>query len=130
MTREINLLPNYCYRERVPLIISEIPIYSISKYNSVAGHNFPELFSDQDIHLSEQLSISNQEIQDINDISFTGFSTFLPGLLLRNRSNVRLRRQRTYYYNFNLYGDGVHPKTLLANLWLMKLALMVKRDCF
>ena len=54
------------------------------KYNSVAGHNFPELFSDQDIHLSEQLSISNQEIQDIKDISFT-VSPCFSLKLLRNQ---------------------------------------------
>ena len=127
LIRQINLLANFCYRESVELTILEIPLYSIRRYNEKAGHNFPDLCADQDEHLAQQLEIINQEIREINDINYKVSPRFTLDIE-RNRSNNW--SQRRYYHNFNLYRDGIHPSKPLAKLWLRKLSLMVKKDCF
>ena len=128
LIRRLNLLSNYCFRQNLPLTLLEIPIFSLREYNISVGHHFPHLFQDQDYHLRIEIERINEAIREINTSSHKVSPKFSLDLQ-RNRPSAG-QTGRQYYTNYKLYRDGIHPKSDLARLWLRKLSIKVKRDCY
>ena len=125
--RKLYLLSSYAYRQRLPLTLLEVPIFSLREYNQSVGHHHPHLFVDQDNHLHREINRINETIREFNTISYK-VSPQLSLDLERNRTNV-FHGRRQYYHNYKLYRDEIHPKSLLGKLWLRKLSIMVKKGC-
>ena len=128
LIRQLHLLANCAYRKGLPLTLLEIPIFSITEFNTTAGRKFPYCFYDQDKKFVREIEKINVVIREINDTNYK-VSPQISLDLQRHTSNVRIGRQRQYYYNYKLYRDGIHPRPLLRRLWLRKLSLIVKKGC-
>ena len=128
LIRNLYVLSNYALRQNISLTLLETPIFSIREYNLSVGHQHPHLFLDQDYHLRCELERINEAVREINAANNRHSPKFSLDLQ-RNRPSAGPRR-RQYYTNYKLYRDGIHPKTELSKLWLRKIAMLVKSDCY
>lgn len=85
------------------------------------NHKEPEQFYDQDTQLLDVISTLNSRYKEINE----RLQTCSPNWSRDLYSNTKHR----LFYNLNLYEDGLHPKPLLAKVWLRKLAQHIKIHC-
>lgn len=115
---------------RVTFLVT--PAYCIPLWNKHLKHKNPGTFNDQDSDLHHQIDHLNYQIKDLN----TSVNTISPDFnidLIHNprRKTCRYRKTVTkHQYNFDLYKDGIHPKNVLAKVWLKKLCVQIKRDCW
>ena len=122
-----HLLSNFARRKHFEVTFLEIPIFSITEWNRFKGDPVPEVFNNDDKDLRATLEKVNCEIREIN----RGNGKYSPVFscdLQRSRKGARQRER--YYYDLSLYVDGIHPKPLLAKLWLRRIAVHIKRDCY
>lgn len=113
------------------LTFLETPVYSIFDWNKQAGHKNPNEFLTKDDQLIEQVHILNEHIRTINTslgTSAPNFNLDLSHSKYKNSSNTVYRPRDQY--NFTLYKDGIHPNRNLAGVWLRKLAIKVKDECW
>lgn len=110
----------------------EIPPYSILEFNKTRKHEHYSSFKDQDNQLLQSISKVNEHIREINQ----SLNTFSPnfGVDVSHHHTVATSKSkkltlRDQYY-FDLYEDGVHPKTELAQVWLKKISLQIQKDCW
>ena len=113
----------------VYLVFIHIPVYSITHYNRYKNHNNPDIFSEQDFLLRQQIDIVNRYIDDTNRILHT-FSPHLSHDLEKSKRNSVFSYRTKYSFNYNLYIDGIHPKPSLAKLWLARLCRLVHDLCY
>ena len=127
--RVIELMSAY-HNCRVTFLI--IPAYSIPLFNQHRRHKNAGIFNDQDADLHKQIKTLNSEIKNLNESVNTVSPDFNVDLVINpTRKTCRYTKTVTrHYYNFDLYPDGVHPNSLLAEAWLKKLARQVKLDCY
>ncbi|CAC5425531.1 unnamed protein product [Mytilus coruscus] len=129
------------YREIVKILSSytssrvtflSIPIYSISLWNQYKNHKDPATFNDQDIDLRHQIDKLNFEIKELN----TSINSVTPNFnldILHNPSRLTCRNTSSsprFQYNLDLYRDGIHPDRLLSKVWLKKLKIQMRKDCW
>ncbi|KAK3083860.1 hypothetical protein FSP39_004254 [Pinctada imbricata] len=113
------------YRD-ISVTFLEIPSYSISKWNKSRCHQNPENFREDDRLLESQVELLNEHIRSLN------LTTRSPKFSLDLRRNRRVNKGKKtiYYFNYELYKDGVHPCSSLAKLWLRRLTLLITKDCY
>lgn len=124
---EFRQLTYFANEKRFDLTLLEIPVYSIKEWNRYHGDPCPEVFSRKDKHLHTSLEKINKEIRKINESNGKYSPRFSCDLECSRKPEGRDRR---LYYNFSLLKDGIHPKPLLASLWLRRIARLVRQDCY
>jgi NADH:ubiquinone oxidoreductase subunit C len=95
-------------------------------HNVKKKHKEPEKFNDQDTQLLDVISTLNTRSKEINK----RLQTCSPNWSRDLYSNTKHRSRIRILYNLNLYEDGLHPKPLLAKVWLRKLAQHIKSHCW
>lgn len=111
----------------VSIVFLEIPPYSIQEWNRYQGHPDPKSFSPQDAKLYERISIINEYIQAVNDITCVRSPRF--NLDLKRARKEKGDSHRRYSLCYTHYKDGIHTKPLLARVWMKKILLQILRDC-
>ncbi|CAG2220939.1 unnamed protein product [Mytilus edulis] len=109
----------------------EIPIFSIYIWNRLHDHPDPNRFKADDNTLIKQILVVNDQIRALNNDHSSrspSFSADIYHPISCNSKNTH--RHGRDLYNFNLYLDGIHPKSALARVWLRKLAHRIKLDCW
>lgn len=109
-----------------------IPVYSISKYNDYIKVQNPINIIQQDNNLLQQIKILNEKIHDLN-LSLRVTSPDFNINLCTNPKHTTCRGQHSttkLFYNFELYQDGIHPRYLLNTVWLHKISLQIRYDCW
>ena len=107
----------------------EIPHYSIYKWNK--SHKHPDInkcLAEDDIFANHIAEI-NDHISYINN----NLNTRSPGVSLDilHRINSKNKHKRAKdQYNYQLYLDEIPPSRNLARVWLRKISLKVKIDCW
>jgi len=137
----ISLNPSYCEEDIVckftqlsqlgkeigfHVTFLETPIYSIVEWNRCKGHKCPEDFLEQDCKLENLVTSLNHQIGLLNITNQTSSPKFSLDLL-RNRKNKK--KSSKYHYNFHLYKDGIHSRSVLSRYWLRKLTEVIVRNC-
>ena len=89
--------------------------------------NDPDSFVEQDQQLETAISKFNSQIHKLNEVNGVKSPKFCVDLI---RGRGRKRSGVKYYNNFHVYTDGIHPKPILANYWMRKIAECVRRDCY
>ena len=112
-------------KKRVKVTFLHVPLYSIERWNRAKGHPDPKQFHQDDKRLTSYVESVNLFIDKIN----AEMGTYSPKLNedLRRSRKGKNKKQR-YSWNFNLYSDGIHPKTKLAKSCLKSIARKVRRD--
>ena len=110
----------------IEVTILELPVYCVSKWNKTKVRADPSKFKEDDELLEGQVERLNQSIRQLYS---HGRSPRFSLDLLRNRK-VKKGKKSIYYHNFELYTDGVHPRSSLAQLWLKRLTTLIVKDCF
>ena len=107
----------------------EIPYYSILRWNLHAKKGQPEDRIAQDQQLSQQITEVNSKITELN--TALGVRTPLLNLHLKARKHVKRGKDKPYkhYINYQLYLDGIHPKPILAKVWLAEFSKQIRADC-
>jgi hypothetical protein len=109
----------------------EIPVYSIYLWNKAKEHPDPRSFISKDNTLISHILDANHKIRALNN----RLSVRSPGLNndvyhpITCHTKNKHKRARDLY-NFNLYRDGIHPKELLAKVWLRKIIQRIRIDCW
>lgn len=110
----------------VSIVFLEIPPYCIRQWNSFQGHPHPEKFAAQDKILYERISIINEYIKAVNNISHVESPKF--GLDVK-RGRKEANSDRRYSLCFAGYKDGIHTRPELARCWMRRLILQIIVDC-
>ena len=76
-----------------------------------------------------QIDIVNHYINDTNWVLHSHTPHFSEDLVHSKRNSRYLLRTK-YKYKFTLYTDGIHPKPLLAKLWLARICRLVHDLCY
>lgn len=110
----------------VKIVFLEIPYYSIEQYNRHLKVVNPESYHESDLFLTERISILNDYIREVNEIS--GFNT--PRF---NRDLVKYRKSKDQSsrrsLDFSGYKDGIHPDKVLAGVWMKKIVSHMLHAC-
>ena len=116
----------------IKITILETPVYSVKEFNQQKGHKNPEIFDEQDKELERQIYLLNQKVRELNEEEHHHSPTF--SIDLRQISVVKKGKARkptkVRKHNFKLYADGIHPDTILAKVWLRKIANQIATDCY
>ncbi|CAG2228620.1 unnamed protein product [Mytilus edulis] len=109
-----------------------IPVYSIFKYNESLKVPNPEDVIEQDHNLLHQIHILNVEINKLNRSLRVTSPDFNVNLCVNPKHTTRRGQgiASKLSYNFELYQDGIHPRYLLNTVWLHKLVLQIRFDCW
>ncbi|CAG2207576.1 unnamed protein product [Mytilus edulis] len=112
------------------LTFLEVPHYSIVRWNTSKGHKNPELFTEQDITLRQQVEELNLKIHSLN--SELGVHSPLLTVHLRTRKQVKRGKNKPTkdVIKYSLLSDGIHPSPLLSRVWLREIVDQVKVDCY
>lgn len=122
--RFYQLVSNY---PTVSIVFLEIPPYSIQEWNKYQGHPDPKSFLPQDLKLYERISIINDYIKLVNEFSSVKSPRFDLDLKRTRKSQGDSHRRTSL--NFSNYKDGIHPKPLLARVWMKRILLQIFADC-
>lgn len=129
--KHFHLIKDYVSEfENVKLVFLELPVYSIKKYNTDKKHKDPQTFKESDKKLETQVQSVNAEIRNLNrelDTISPDLSLFLQA---RKQQRVRSHHRTVFYYNYELYTDGVHPGLNLSRAWLRDISERIKKDCW
>lgn len=127
LVRAYEKFSEFAQSEGFSVVFLEVPILSIKEYNKFWGHENPEIFEDQDRTLQSCLKIVNEEIQRLNFVNDKHSPNFSVDIW---RCRKNRGKQPKYFYNYVLFKDGVHPRPLLAKLWLKRIAALIRQDCY
>lgn len=111
----------------VKVTILEIPFYSIQAWNRNKGLKPREVEEEEDHILKKQIETINKEIRKLNTDHNLRAPRF--NLDLQRCRSGKQRGYKTYYINYNLLKDGIHPGEQLAQVWLRNLTTHIIRDC-
>lgn len=113
------------------IIFLQCPVYSIMVYNEDHRHPNSAIFEADDLDLIEKIRLANEEISLLNR-DFTGplFSRDLLKNTKRKHAGETEHRSNYVYKFGDLYCDGIHPKDILAELWLRKIQKIACDFCF
>lgn len=114
--------------KNVEVTFLEIPVYSITKWNESRRAKELSDFKEQDKILESQINRLNEKIRILNRQTTYRSPKFSLDLLRNRKTNKG--KKSTYYYNFELYNDGIHPCKTLSKLWLKQLTALISRDCY
>lgn len=110
----------------VSIVFLEIPPYCIREWNRCQGHPNPEIFKSQDQILYERISIINEYIKAVNEISRVESPKFNLDL---KRGRKESDGHRTYSLCFSAYKDGIHSGPVLTRCWMRRIMLRIITDC-
>ena len=114
---------------RSEVVFLEVPSLSIQHWNHSRGHkNFKE-FIEQDKKLELQLDQLNIKIRELNK-SDNRSPRFMLDLWRGSKGHNKKSVTKTYTDLNLLEKDGVHPKPVLARLWMRRIVTKVYEDCF
>jgi hypothetical protein len=108
----------------------EIPVYSIYLWNKAKEHPDPRSFISKDNTLISHILDANHKIRALNNslsVRSPGFNNDVYHPITCHTKNKHKRARDLY--NFNLY-LGIHPKELLAKVWLRKIIQRIRIDCW
>ena len=94
------------YGDSVHDIILECLYYSISIWNSVQGHPYPNIFDQNELILYHKINELNQNIKELNSI----YSVQAPDLI---KTRKLKKSYPTKTVSYNLLKDGIHPGVTL-----------------
>ena len=111
------------------LTFLEIPHYSIYKWNK--SHKHPDINKclAEDDTLANHVAEINDHISYINNNLNTRSSGVSLDILHRSNSKKKHKSAKDQY-NYQLYLDEIPPSRNLARVWLRKISLKVKIDCW
>lgn len=124
---QINKFKSYLlrYGTAVKPIFLEIPPYSIQIWNSVKGHQNPEVFKSDDSSLCQRIALVNEYISSVNsEIGVTSIRFRLDLLKVRKTKN-----SKRISIHFGHFKDGIHPNKILARYWMKRLISKIFVDC-
>jgi len=107
----------------------ETPVYSIYEHNKYKGQTDSE-FKKLDNKLLSQINELNQLTREINNGLNNTSPVFSTDLSRQHWKNSKTKQTPRDQYNYNLLKDGLHPGINLAKVWLKKLELQIKKDCW
>lgn len=123
--------------ERIFLLVSdyptvtvtflEIPPYDIREWNRNQGHPHPEVFVAQNKILYERISILNEYIKEINEISQVKSPRFNNDL--KRSRKAEGDNTKRYSLCFKEYKDGLHSGPLLSRVWMKRIILRIINEC-
>lgn len=119
---------DYCRQySTVQLVFLELPPYSIGQWNSTKCGANPADYKAQDELLMTQINTINEHIRTLNADAGVRSPKF--GLDILHYRKSRNNRQ---FVNLNtgLLLDGVHPKAIVAKVWMRKILLRCYIDCY
>ena len=108
---------------RTFIILSE-HLISQSNYYKHKGDTNHEQYKEDDYILQTQIDIVNHYINDTNRVLHS-YTPYFSEDLVHSKRNSRYSLRTKYKYKFTLYTDGIHPKPLLAKLWLARMCRLV-----
>ena len=111
----------------VSVVFLEIPPYSITEWNRYKRHSNPERFKSADRMLYERISIVNDYIKQINEISNVESPRFNTDLKRARKASGD--KHRRYSLCYNEYKDGIHMTLLLSRIWMKRIVLRTIKDC-
>lgn len=111
----------------VSIVFLEIPPYSIQEWNKSRGHPDPKSFLSQDLILYERISLVNDYIKSVNQL--TGVRSPRFNLDLRRTRQSRGSNHRRVSISYAGYKDGIHPDSLLARCWFKRIVVLIFTDC-
>ncbi|CAC5388963.1 unnamed protein product [Mytilus coruscus] len=114
---------------RSDIVFLEVPSISIQHWNYKKGHIEYQDYQEQDTHLEYQLDELNLEIRRLNG-SENRSPKFMQDLWRGSKGHNPKGKTTTYTNLSLLEDDGVHPKKILARLWLRRIATKALQDCF
>lgn len=94
----------------------QCPVYSMKTWNTLKG------FSDSDDKDLEDLVAKFNELVD----SYNSMYTPKFSLDLEKNTKTKKGSRSRYYFNYNLYIDGIHPGPEIAQLWILKIRKLIK----
>lgn len=122
VVQELHRAKDFVLRHNCRIKFVGVPIYLISLYNDIKGHQNPTVFLNSDSEVESQVDLLNKHIEQIN--IQLGRNT------LKFNADLRDTRRGKKRYFFELLPDGLHPSLLLAQKWLRRLELDIVRECF
>jgi lysophospholipase L1-like esterase len=119
------------FGSKVKVIFLHLPIYSIYHWNfhKQFGSGVWK-FKNDDRLLRQQIEVVNNYINDLNRILHVHSPQFSIDLKNSHRRYLPTHSYTEYGYRFNCYKDGVHPKPLLAKLWLIRITRLLHDYCY
>ena len=114
---------------KAEVVFLEVPSISIQHWNYQQGHKNYNDYKDSDTKLELQLDTLNENIRHINGTSKRS-PRFMQDLWRGSKGHNSRRKSKTYTDLSLLERDGVHPKPILARLWLGRIATKIFGDCF
>lgn len=110
-------------RHNSTVIYLPCPDYSIVEWNGRKGHSDPDSFKTDQVLLESCIRTLNQEIFSINGSS----NILAPNLHSDVIQSTGRHNGIKYKANYKLLADGIHPKTELAKLWLLRIQNCIRR---
>ena len=107
----------------------ETPVYSIYEHSKYKGQTDSE-FKKLDNKLLSQINELNQITREINIGLNNTSPVFSTDLSRQHGKNSKTKQTPRDQYNYNLLKDGLHPGIHLSKVWLKKLELQIKKDCW
>ena len=105
----------------------EIPYLSTAIFNTFKGHPDPDIYVDSDEALCQTISEINKVIREINSENGTHSHMLNCDLEKSQKNKGRNSKKFTNFYQLE---DGIHPKDLLCEVWLRKLTILIKENCY
>lgn len=126
LERHYVMIQRLLERKKVKVTFLHCPYYSLERYNKRKGHPQPSVFKPDDKTLTKYVNSLNSFIDRLDK----HMGTYSPKLNedLRRSRKAKNKKPR-YSLNFNMFTDGIHPKSKLAKSWLKSISRKVKRDC-
>ena len=121
------LITAQCVRSEV--VFLDVPSLSIQHWNHSRGHKNYKEFIEQDKNLDLQLDQLNIKIRELNK-SDNRSPRFVIDLWRDSKGHNKKSVTKTYTDLNLLEKDGVHPKPLLARIWMRRIGTKVYEDCF
>lgn len=119
------------FGSKVKVIFLHLPVLSIYKWNYDKYYG-PGVwkFRNDDRILRHQIDSVNNYINDLNRILHVHSPQFSIDLKSSHSRHMPSYSYTEYGYRFSCYKDGVHPKPLLAKLWLIRITKLVHDYCY
>lgn len=122
---------SFCKTYRnVDILILESPPYSIYQYNTRTeslGEEQDNRFKSQDKILAKQVASVNKQIREINGQDNLVSPTFKHDVVSNRKS---ANRQAYESFNYKLSLDGIHPDTLLSQVWMRRILIQMYVNCY
>lgn len=111
----------------VKIVFLKIPYYSIQYYNKYLGNENFASFRENDLRLTDRITLINDFIQEVNKSNGFRSPNFKKDLQNNRKSHGDIGSRSSL--NFSLYKDGIHPDPDLAYCWMKKIITQIFIDC-